>query len=456
MADSRPGGFRRRTVLIPVILGVLLVIGAYVLTEVRRHAGIALTEQMRDRQDRIARLAELAEAASVAESAQRGYLLTGDLRYLEPYSRAEVDARTLLHALQERYRQRDAAELPALQSVDELLTQKFTEMKRSIDLAGAQGGRQQALDVVMSGAGLRWMSTLRSQLDGIRERERQRFDAEVGRWYGAVDWLRFINAVNTMLTLILIVVSGTMFLRDMERRAALAQELDSKVAERTAELTALGDHSRRVIEQDRQRLARELHDELGGVLVGIKMDLAQLARNIDLDDPLLSRRWATIQASLNQGIELKRRVIEELRPTLLDNMGLAAALRWQAGELCQRAGLELRVDMPEEEPRLDPDLAIELFRVLQESLTNVVKHARASEVSVRLAVEGMSLLLVVEDNGVGIASAPSRSVGAHGLLGMRYRARSLGGTFEVGPAVPQGTRVAVRVPLASVEAGVAA
>ena len=448
--------FRRRYVVLPLLAALALVLSTYALIEVRRNAGVVLSAQIRDRQDLLRELAELIYANSDAESAQRGFLLTGERKYLEPFDSAEHDARSLLAQLQRRYRERDVVELPALRRIGQLIDQKFTEMHETIELVSIDDARRKALDLVRSGRGLNWMSTLRGLVEDMRERERVRVYADVASLQSMVLLNRVINTADAALMLIMLVVTAVLVIRDIERRNALAQELDAKVAERTAELTALADHSRRVIEEDRRRLARELHDEMGGILVGIKMDLAQLAKKINLTEPQVARRWAAIQESLNSGIELKRRVIEELRPTLLDNMGLAAALRWQAEEMCQRAGLKLKVDIPDEEPRLEPDVSIELFRVLQETLTNVVKHARASTVTVRLESRPDRLVLTVEDDGVGLPEHPGSKTGSHGLLGMRYRAQSLGGTLDVSPVLPHGTRISVRVPLLSLPATTAA
>jgi signal transduction histidine kinase len=235
--------------------------------------------------------------------------------------------------------------------------------------------------------------------------------------------------------------------RDIERRNEAARRLDALVEERTNELSALSEHLQRATELEKSRLARELHDELGGLLVAIKMDLAQLAKKMDVTEPDIQVRWQRIQSALSAGVALKRRVIEELRPTLLDNMGLVAALRWQAEETCQNAGIELQADFPEEELQLDTNVAIAVFRVAQETLTNMVKHARATQASVTLQVSSVELVLTIQDNGIGIATTTGSRIGSHGLLSMKYRMQSLGGSFFIGSALPKGTLVVVRLPL---------
>jgi signal transduction histidine kinase len=140
---------------------------------------------------------------------------------------------------------------------------------------------------------------------------------------------------------------------------------------------------------------------------------------------------------------LKRRVIEELRPTLLDNLGLVAAIRWQCEETCSQANLTLEADFPEEELKVNLDIAIAIFRVAQESLTNIVKHARATVVKVSLRGTNEELVLTVEDNGIGLNNTTRKPSGSHGLLSMKYRMQTIGGTFQIMPVFPHGTRTVV-------------
>jgi protein-histidine pros-kinase len=203
-----------------------------------------------------------------------------------------------------------------------------------------------------------------------------------------------------------------------------------------------------VSERERSSLARELHDELGGLLIAIKMDLSQLKSKIDLQDTDVRDRWERIQSALSAGIDLKRRVIEQLRPSLLDNMGLIAALKWQAGEMCASANLQLIERYPETEPQIAPDLAIAIFRVAQESLTNIVKHARATRVAIDLSVVANMLILRIDDDGIGFAPERSQATGSHGIAGMKHRLKSFNGELSLVAIEPRGTRLIARAPLA--------
>jgi signal transduction histidine kinase len=185
------------------------------------------------------------------------------------------------------------------------------------------------------------------------------------------------------------------------------------------------------------------------LLLAARMDVSWLQRHADA---AVTIRGAPgrVQKTLDEGINLKRRVVEELRPSLLDNMGLLAALRWQMEESCGRAGLKCTEKFPESEPPLLPNAAIALFRLVQEAMVNIVKHAKATEVEVSLMQTPTELVLTVRDNGVGIPPGDHLKPQAHGLSGMMHRVYVLGGQMSVERGVAGGTEVRVRVPLANV------
>ena len=142
-------------------------------------------------------------------------------------------------------------------------------------------------------------------------------------------------------------------------------------------------------------------------------------------------RWERVLRSLDEGLSLKRRVIESLRPTLLDNVGLVAALRWLTDETLRRQGINCEEQYPESMPELSPDARIAVFRVIQECLMNIVKHAKAKSVLIRLTLEGDLLSVIVRDDGVGIDETRIETPQSHGLLGMRHRIESLDGSMTV-------------------------
>jgi signal transduction histidine kinase len=319
-------------------------------------------------------------------------------------------------------------------------------MQATIDLAKSTGSTAGSLQIIKTDIGLRFMDNVRTEIEGIRDRERNRVYASVASWEQQHHIGRLISTGELVFVVLLLLLTGVLFTRDIERRNEAARRLDLLVEERTTELSALSEHLQRATELEKSRLARELHDELGGLLVAIKMDLAQLARTLDVSAPDVQVRWQRIQSALSAGVALKRRVIEELRPTLLDNMGLVAALRWQAEETCANAAITLNAKFPDEEVPLDTNVAIAVFRVAQETLTNMVKHSHATEVSVALEMSPVEMVLTIEDNGVGIGASVGRRTDAHGLLSMKYRMQSIGGSFYIGSARTRGTLVVVKLP----------
>jgi len=219
-----------------------------------------------------------------------------------------------------------------------------------------------------------------------------------------------------------------------------------------SELRQLAAHLENIKEAERKRIAQEIHDELGGLLTGIKANISVLlgraARAGQVPDPLLQDA-----ADLaDTGFQAVRRVITDLRPSVLDQLGVWAALEWYADQIQMRSGLECVCGIDADAAALDvgADPSTMLFRVVQEALTNVVRHARASKVAIRARVESGSLLLSVEDNGKGIEPGAEQRRRSWGIVGMHERARHFGGELRIAGRPGQGSTVTLRLPLENV------
>jgi signal transduction histidine kinase len=220
-----------------------------------------------------------------------------------------------------------------------------------------------------------------------------------------------------------------------------------EVGRRTRELSSLSAFLQTHYEREKARLARELHDELGGILTPAKMDLSWLEARLS-GDAQYRERMKRLSALIDQGIDLKRRVIEELHPSLLDHLGLAAAVQWYVDEACGAAKLESRVTVSKLE-RLSPDLEIALYRIVQESVTNAVRHSRATRIELIVERTGDGVRLCVQDNGIGIADLERARKQSHGLVGMTHRMRAINGTLDISSGKGDGTRVEAFLPLAA-------
>jgi signal transduction histidine kinase len=254
------------------------------------------------------------------------------------------------------------------------------------------------------------------------------------------------------LNVLLLVAAAWFIYRYLHGRTRQTEELrrqkcrlEREVQERTRELVDLTTHLQSVSEREKASLARELHDELGGLLVGARMDISWAEQHLAAGDLDMKQRLNRVQQNLSAGIDLKRRIIEELRPTLLDNVGFIAAMRWQLKETSARAGFKCNEYFPEEEPKLTPEAAISLFRIAQEALANLGKHSGAKTVDVTLDIDDDKLVFRIEDDGRGFNSADTAS-GIHVLASIRHRVRALDGTFDMSGGASGGV-LDVRIPI---------
>lgn len=225
---------------------------------------------------------------------------------------------------------------------------------------------------------------------------------------------------------------------------------DDDVKQTAMELRDLVQHLMTVREEEKARVARELHDEMGSSLTAANMDLMSVRQRLGEDSPL-GERLARAAGTLKSTVEGMRRVIEDLRPSMLESLGLREAVQSWATDYADRFDIPLTVDIADEAPLLPAGSPIGLFRIAQEALANAVRHSKASAIRLSMRVEDGNAILEVVDDGVGIAPRPPGTKGSgHGLLGIRERAIAMGGVATIGAGPGgRGTVVRVRIPVAS-------
>lgn len=214
-------------------------------------------------------------------------------------------------------------------------------------------------------------------------------------------------------------------------------------------LEKLSGHIQRAREEERTKIAREIHDELGGILTTLKMDLGWLTKR--MNDPALLERAQAMTGLIKEALHTARRIAADLRPGALDNLGLAAAMEEYAATLLGRLGITCHFTPPEQEVDLDDQRTTAIFRIFQESLTNVVRHASATAVEIRFFLTPGNLGITIRDNGSGMTPdrlSPSQS---YGILGMQERAKQLGGELTIDSGPGQGTMVRLGIPLTTNE-----
>lgn len=381
------------------------------------------------------------------ESAQRGYLLTGRPQYLEPYRGAANALDNAVSRLREHYRH-DAELLQLVNALHETALQKVSEAAETIALYDA-GSHQSWQGLMLTDIGREKMEAVRRAADVLLVTEERRIAAERVAIYRTLAVGRFTVHGLALLGLLAYVF----FLRQNAvlhaSRAAHAQQLrterdslERQVALRTTALRNLAGHHVNAREDERGRVARELHDEMGGLLTAMKLEIARLRRVPEVP-PLALERVAGIEQRLNEGIAVKRRIVENLRPSSLDQLGLIPALQ----VLCRDTGAALGIPVEADLSPVDLDKNAELtaYRLVQESLTNVSKYAQAHRVQVRLAQAGDRVQVKVQDDGRGF-DTEAVPAGHHGLLGMRVRVESHAGHLRVHSAPGRGTCIEADLP----------
>jgi signal transduction histidine kinase len=438
-----------------IVVGLLLaaVIGLFVAAESGQQKLAAAASRVETAAEREHALADVLQTLSEAESAQRGYILVGNESYLAPYREGQQQLPGKLSRLTEAFAGDEPDVRAHVDEVVKLSRSKLQELAETIDLYRDRG-RSSAIALIRTDVGQRTMTQITDLVERIQAAETDDM-LEASRSWRTDRWLNLaVSSGALLLSLSLVWFLRRLVLRYMYSKEQEVEELAEREAQlervvklRTEDLSELSTQLQLVAEKERAALSRELHDELGGLLVAARMDLSWLEEQVASVDPGVQAQFKRVHDALQEGVELKRRVVENLRPTLLDNLGLFSALRWQVSDSCGRAGLNCIERYPEEELTLTPEASIAIFRIVQESLTNILKHSQAKNVEVSVELREEWLVLTVRDDGVGLPLDRRRALRSHGLASMRHRASGFGGQWRIMRRPERGTEIEVRLPL---------
>ena len=390
----------------------------------------------------------LAQSILAAETGQRGYLMTGRAEYREPYDQALAKIDESFRLL-DSYYARDPKPQQVLAKLHKLAETRLSELALTIQLM--EDGRGKAgTEIVLSGIG-------REQMDSLRQLSNELLEVET---------LNVANSQNDIFRTLLLSRIGIALLsavgllglflylrqtaalerqRQEQRRLLQAERdrLEIEVAQRTAQLTELAQHLQTAREDERHRLARNLHDDLGSLLTSAKLDAARIRSRMAGAAPGSVELLTHLVGTLNSSIALGRRIIEDLRPSALGNLGLVATLEILMREFAEQTGLQVHGDL--QPVRLRPAAELIVYRLVQEAITNITKYARAREVWVHLGMRDALVVVSVRDDGVGF-DATAKPTSAYGLLGMRFRVEAEGGTLTLQSAQGRGTQVVGTLP----------
>ncbi|OGO97648.1 MAG: hypothetical protein A3E00_15010 [Curvibacter sp. RIFCSPHIGHO2_12_FULL_63_18] len=383
-----------------------------------------------------------------AETGQRGYLLTRRQEYLEPYAQA-------LQRVDEAYRVLDAyygtdpESQALLQRLHQLTETKLSELALTLQLY-EEGRGKAGQEILMTDIGREKMDAIRATSAELLEYQTRAVSASRAELDGTLALGRFgvalLSAISLLALFFYLRQSQALKLQEMELQRVVQLErdrLEVEVTHRTAELIELAQHLQTAREDERQRLARNLHDELGSLLTSAKLDAARIKSRLASSAPETLELLAHLVATLNSGIALGRSIIEDLRPSSLSNLGLVAALEILAREYAAQSGVAVHCQL--EPVALRPSAELVVYRLVQEAITNITKYAQAHHVWIELCTRTGQVEVSVRDDGVGFSTG-TKPQSAYGLVGMRFRVGAEGGSLHLQSHPGQGTQILARLP----------
>jgi signal transduction histidine kinase len=434
--------------VVSLLLAVLAAATLVAINEAGFHQSTEAVAHIEQAQQTRGAMSKLVRQVLDAETGQRGYLLTGDARYLDPYNRALADINDTLDILRQLFAH-SPEQLKDFDVMSRHISRKLAEIDLSIRMR-REGNNDGWKFVVTTDVGKEQMEAIRGLSDKLSSSSVAQMAQGQAQVKKALQLSRIGIASTALVGLLAfymyllqtkaLVASG---LREQESLQRERDLLEKQVRERTASLAELATHLQNVREDERGHLARELHDELGSLLTAAKLDVARIKSRLGPSLPEATERLEHLTRTLNSGIALKRRIVEDLRPSSLSHLGLVASLEILAREFEERSGLSITTDL--EPVELSGSAQLTVYRLVQESLTNMAKYASANHAQISLHNFEGYITVTVKDNGKGF-KPEQIGPGSHGLAGMRHRVEAAGGKLTVTSSEESGTQIGAVLP----------
>lgn len=426
-------------------IGGILVVLLLVSSNWQAAASLAALNNLQQQSERVQHLDSLLTQMVDAENAVRGYLLSGNRDHLGPYEGLSETVQQMLDVIRDDF-DRSPDNDAALADLSGLVAIKLRTLDQAVDrgIAGPNAGTR----------GKAYTDRIRDRVVGLQIQLATEGRTSFLRSTEHVERTRWVVGALGTGGLLLMAILYVALEKQFQLRGQIAsmlksenQRLDALVQERTADLSDLASYLTNAREAEKARLARELHDELGALLTAAKMESEWVARKLNgTARDVCMERLMRLEDLLDRGIVLKRRIIDGLRPPFLEELGLVATLRELGDEFVHAGAEKLNLELPEEDVELSPQVALALFRIAQEALTNVRKHAQARQVTLALHRSDTGLVLEIADDGIGFPSDVARAR-HHGLGGMKHRVQMCSGEFSLTSRPGAGTRIRVEIPL---------
>lgn len=399
-----------------------------------------------------------------AESAQRGYLLTRSKDYLLFYDVGVDYAKKNLQAIQTALLALSPAdayknEQTILSKLSADVGAKISEMDVTLEFA-TNGKVVDAKKVVKLDSGLIQMNSISLNVADMQATLKQRLKSV----YKARNFTRMVIRTSVIagpiILILLVVLVIKQLLQELADKAALQQRLsdenqrhESLAMEQSKLLRSLALDYQSDVERERYKLARELHDELGSILTASKMDISWVIKTIGKTHPEIAEKLKKTNSYLDQGINFKRQVVQELHPAMISSFGFWPALRALIDDAVERNQWKLTLTLPDENTVINETISLVAYRIVQETLNNCNKYAKATEISIHMINDEKHLKIEIQDNGVGM-DLESLDTKTHGLSGMRHRVLAIGGHFEIASSLGNGlfTRAILPMDIKTAEA----
>ena len=405
----------------------------------------------------VANLHQLKSSFFEAESAQRGYLLTNKPSYIAPFDGALKRARDLVRSIETNiiYQSRaksQPVDLKWVRAITANIDSKSAEMILTIRLIN-QNKQKEALEVTNLDVGRLEMQKFIMHTDKLINDHNLKIDDLIDKRKSTVNLARASVIGGSLLLISLVIMVIKQLLTELRLKSELQNQAvaqntvyENKLLQQTKLLRSMALDYQSDVERERQKLSRELHDELGSIFTATKMDLAWTIKKLADIAPDLVTKLTKTTSYIDQGIQFQRHIVQELHPSMISTFGFWPALTALIKDAAERNKWLLKLNLPDENIKLNETISLVTYRIVQESLNNANKYAKATEIIIDIMLDDNHLKMEIEDNGVGIDIATLKST-THGLSGMRHRVLAIGGHFEMISKLGEGVYIMALIPL---------
>ena len=414
-------------------------------------------EVLRILRDNVVVLHELKIDLLQAESAQRGYLLTTRIEYLAPFNLAIKQARSHLKNSEALLNESEITEnkssnLDLLKAISASVEAKSTEMMLVVNLI-KQNKIEEAHQIVNLDMGRLEMQKFIATTDQYIEALSNDVKVRLVERRNSVNLARASSISGAIVLILLVIMVIQQLLKELATKSHLQQQAlkenadyEVKLKQQTKLLRSMALDYQADVERERQKLSRELHDELGSIFTATKMDLAWCIKKLADSAPDVAQKLAKTTSYIDQGIQYQRHIVQELHPSMISTFGFWPALTALIKDAAERNKWRLSLNLPDETTPLNETISLVTYRIVQESLNNANKYARATAINVDVMLDDHHIKLEISDNGIGVDMQSLDGL-THGLSGMRHRVQAIGGHFEMSSNPSQGVLIRALIPL---------